>query len=110
MNQCERFDSKNELDAVAMRRETRIMRDMVVDPIHLRRVDAARNMRRFYELGIQPTLFGGFSLVRAWGRIGSAGQCMVETFDREAEATEVLTRLMRAKRRRGYREPIFAGD
>lgn len=110
MNQYERIDSNNGLDADASRRDTHVMNDLVVDPIHLRRIDAARNMRRFYELGVQPTLFGGFSLVRAWGRIGSAGQCKVETFDREAEATEALNRLMRAKRRRGYLEPAFAGD
>jgi len=86
------------------------MSDLVVDPIHLRRIDAARNMRRFYELALQPTLFGDLSLVRAWGRIGSAGQSMVETFDREEDAARAFARLMRAKRRRGYREPAFAGD
>jgi predicted DNA-binding WGR domain protein len=40
------------------------------DPVHLRRVDPAQNMRRFYSLSIQPTLFGGASLIRDWG--GSA--------------------------------------
>ena len=84
------------------------MSDLVVDPIHLRRIDAARNMRRFYELALQPTLFGDLSLVRAWGRIGSAGQSMVETFDREEDAARAWE--LRAKRRRGYREPAFAGD
>lgn len=86
------------------------MSSSVVDPIHLRRIDPARNMRRFYELGIQPTLFGGFSLMRSWGRIGAVGQSMIETFDQEAEATLALTRLMRAKRRRGYYGPDVASD
>lgn len=42
-------------------------------PLHLRRINPALNMRRFYTLSIQPTLFGGASLVRNWGRIGVGG-------------------------------------
>jgi hypothetical protein len=37
----------------------------------LRRIESMRNMRRFYVLSIQPTLFGGVSLVRHWGGIGT---------------------------------------
>lgn len=86
------------------------MKDAVVEPIHLRRVDAARNMRRFYELALQPTLFGGVSLVRTWGRIGASGQSMIETFNEAEDATIALMRLMRAKRRRGYQERLFSGS
>lgn len=71
-------------------------------PLHLRRIDAARNMRRFYALSTQPTLFGEMSLVRNWGRIGTNGQTMVQTFNGGAEAVEAFGRLERAKRRRGY--------
>src|SRR3954451_12323316 len=72
------------------------------EPLHLRRIDAARNMRRFYALSTQPTLFGEMSLIRNWGRIGSNGKTMVQTFDGSAEAIEAFVRLERAKRRRGY--------
>ncbi|CAM5279451.1 hypothetical protein AFEL58S_00194 [Afipia felis] len=61
-------------------------------------------MRRFYTLSIQPTLFGGASVVRHWGRIGASGQSMIETFDAPAEADGALARLERSKRRRGYVE------
>lgn len=61
-------------------------------------------MRRFYLLAIQPTLFGGASVIRNWGRIGSSGQTMMETFDSQEDANAVLTRLGRTKRRRGYRD------
>ncbi|WP_419906024.1 WGR domain-containing protein [Hoeflea sp.] len=44
------------------------------EPVHLRRIDPARNMRRFYCLSVQPTLFGGASLIRDRGRIGTRGQ------------------------------------
>ena len=55
-------------------------------PIHLQRIDAAQNMRRFYMLVVQPTLFGGASVIRNWGRIGTSGQTMIETFDDEEAA------------------------
>lgn len=73
-----------------------------IAPLHLRRIDPARNMARFYGLSIQPTLFGGASLVRNWGRIGTNGQAMVETFDEGAEAGDAFARLERRKRNRGY--------
>jgi len=73
--------------------------------LYLRRVDPAQNMRRFYLLSIQPTLFGGASVIRNWGRIGTGGQSMIETFDESGEAEQALARLERSKRRRGYVAP-----
>ncbi|MDI6836323.1 MAG: WGR domain-containing protein [Rhizobiaceae bacterium] len=71
----------------------------------LRRVDPERNMARFYLLSIQPTLFGGISLIRNWGRIGTSGQVKIETYDRPEEAHRAFRRLERVKRRRGYVDP-----
>lgn len=71
-------------------------------PVHMRRIDPTQNMRRFYSLAIQPTLFGGASVIRNWGRIGTSGQSMMETFDQDEEAVAAMVRLERAKRRRGY--------
>ncbi len=34
--------------------------------VTLRRIDDARNMRRFYRLDVQPDLFGGALLLRQW--------------------------------------------
>jgi predicted DNA-binding WGR domain protein len=59
-------------------------------------------MRRFYLLSIQPTLFGGASLIRNWGRIGTSGQTMMQTFDDGMDAGDAFGRLERTKRRRGY--------
>lgn len=72
------------------------------EPLHLRRIDAARNMRRLYALSTQPTLFGETSLIRNWGRIGTSGKTMMQTFDGRAEAIEAFACVERAKRRRGY--------
>ena len=73
-------------------------------PVHLRRIDPTKNMRRFYSLSVQPTLFGGASLIRDWGRIGTRGQTMMETFDTADDADLAFDRLLRSKRRRGYRD------
>ena len=72
------------------------------EPGHLRRIDPAQNMRRFYSLSVPPTLFGGASLIRDWGRIGTRGQTMMETFDTAHDADLAFDRLERSKRRRGY--------
>jgi predicted DNA-binding WGR domain protein len=68
----------------------------------LHRVDTARNMARFYAMSIEPTLFGGRSLVRNWGRIGTRGRYKIELFDDEATAERALARLARIKCGRGY--------
>ncbi|WP_429932848.1 WGR domain-containing protein [Agrobacterium vitis] len=73
-------------------------------PIQLRRIDPSQNMRRFYTLALQPTLFGGASVIRNWGRIGTTGQTLIETFDRKEDAQRVLSRLERTKRKRGYQD------
>jgi predicted DNA-binding WGR domain protein len=74
-------------------------------PVHLRRIDDARNMRRFYRLDLQPDLFGGVLLVKQWGRIGTAGRIVDESYDSEARAAEAMQRQAERKRRRGYAEP-----
>lgn len=74
------------------------------DPVHLHRIDTAQHMRRFYLLAMQPTLFGGASIIRNWGRIGSGGQTMMETFESQEDANTALSRLERTKRRRGYHD------
>jgi predicted DNA-binding WGR domain protein len=38
---------------------------------YLEKHDAEKNLHRFYVLSIQPNLFGGWSVIRRWGRIGS---------------------------------------
>ena len=70
--------------------------------LQMRRVDPARNMRRYYRMSIQPDLFGGASLVREWGRIGSRGQIMREQHPDEGQEITALMKLARVKQRRGY--------
>lgn len=72
-------------------------------PIHLTHVDPDQNMARFYEMRVQPTLFGEATLFRNWGRIGTRGQSMMVTYLAEEEASVAVGKLERQKRRRGYR-------
>jgi predicted DNA-binding WGR domain protein len=43
--------------------------------------DTAKKKHRFYSLQITPTLFGEWSLVREWGRIGSPGTVRLESYE-----------------------------
>lgn len=70
--------------------------------ITIYRIDPERNMSRFYALSVQPNLFGGHSLIRNWGRIGSGGQSRINFFDSAELAMTAGERLLRNKQRRGY--------
>lgn len=70
--------------------------------VHLRRIDPARNMRRFYRLDVQPDLFGGVLLVRQWGRIGAHGRTVAEHFEDMALALAAVAQHRARKSRRGY--------
>lgn len=76
--------------------------DIFPTVLQMRRIDPARNMRRFYRLSVQSDLFGRASLVREWGRIGFRGQMMVESHPDEGRAITALMKLAAIKTRRGY--------
>ena len=84
---------------------------MIAQPYHLyiERIDAARNMARFYALSIQPTLFGEPSLLRSWGRIGTRGQQKIHVFEDERQAVGLFLELVAQKRKRGYRPRTSCG-
>jgi predicted DNA-binding WGR domain protein len=71
--------------------------------VHLIRIDPACNMRRFYRLDVQPDLFGGFAVVKEWGRIGArGGRVAGEWHLTVALAVAAVQRQAKHKRRRGY--------
>lgn len=70
------------------------------------RVDPEKNMARFYEIDVQPTLFGEVTVERHWGRIGAAGQSKTFWFDDEAAADLMANLVSAAKARRGYIRPV----
>ena len=74
-----------------------------MSPLRLERRVPEEDRHRFYRLLLAPTLFGGWSLVREWGRIGQPGTVRSDPFATEAEAVAALERKAREKRKRGYR-------
>ncbi|MBV8844140.1 MAG: WGR domain-containing protein [Bryobacterales bacterium] len=50
-----------------------------------------------------PTIFGDWSLLREWGRIGSPGTVQARTFEREDEARRTERQGIRKRERHGYR-------
>lgn len=78
---------------------------MIAQPyrLYIERRDPTRNMARFYVLSIEATLFGETRLVRRWGRIGTRGKMVQHSFARENEAVELFLKVLRVRRRRGYR-------
>src|ERR1700733_5133554 len=71
--------------------------------IVLERVDPARNVARYYVLSIEPTLFAKRTLIRRWGRIGSACRERLQFFGGEdaARAQMALETWLARKRKRG---------
>lgn len=70
--------------------------------IKLRRIDPTQKMRRFYLMTVQRDLFGGATLVREWGRIGSAGKLLQSYHPDEGQAVDALANLAQQKFKRGY--------
>jgi len=77
---------------------------MGVSVLVLHRVDPSVNMRRFYTISLENSLFGDILLVRSWGRIGTRGRVRFDWFDNPTDAANELTRIASVKARRGYQE------
>ena len=71
---------------------------------YLTRLDPERQMARFYRVMVLPTLFGEWSVVREWGRIGQGGTVREEVCASEVAALELAGSHLGRKRRRGYRD------
>ncbi len=79
--------------------------------MRLTRTDPTKNMHRYYRLSIQPDLFGGYNLMREWGRIGRGGQLRQEHFESKKEAQDAMIALAGIKQQRGYqRRVIYVND
>ena len=70
--------------------------------VHLERRDPARNLYRFYRLSLAQNLFGEWSLMREWGRLGSAGHEKLDLYDTLDAARAALSKKLQEKRGRGY--------
>jgi hypothetical protein len=67
---------------------------------------ASPGLQCFYRLALQPTLFGGWDLLREWGRLAptqTATRRLVEHYQGLSEALLPLGDAVRMRLRRGYR-------
>ena len=65
--------------------------------IMLTRTDSSRNMARYYKLDVQPTLFGEWTFLREWGRIGRAGTVRLETHSTRGTADRAMASIWTEK-------------
>ena len=68
----------------------------------LEKHDTEPDQHWFYALLIQPTLFGDWSLLCEWGRVGSAGQIKVDWHTSQEAAEAAFGKKLQEKRRCGY--------
>jgi predicted DNA-binding WGR domain protein len=63
---------------------------------------------RFSALHLQPALWGGVDVVRAWGRLGHRHRprCLVTSHPDESSAHAALPDLVRRRLRRGYHRSL----
>lgn len=70
---------------------------------YLEKHDTEKNQHRYYVLSIQPSLFGTWTLIRTWGRIGENRRTLVELHDTLESAEAGLKRKEREKLGRSYK-------
>ena len=75
--------------------------------IVLIRHDPARNINRWYAVAVQPTLFCPHTVLRGWGRRGSAyARWRILPAESRVQAKEMAEAIVAAKKKRGY-EVLF---
>ena len=70
--------------------------------VYMKRFDHTRNLARFYQVDIQPTLFGDWAVICRWGRIGTEGRTRQDWFTALPDAQTAQACRLARKRRRGY--------
>ena len=68
----------------------------------LTRTEPSRNIDRFYFVEIMPDLFGQWTVLREWGRRGSAGTVRLSSYRRRDEAETAERRTIKRRLQHGY--------
>ena len=70
---------------------------------YLKKIDHRANQYRYYSIRIDPDLFGGWTLIRQWGRLDAdGGRLKMDNFESEKEALNRLSEIVTQKKKRGY--------
>ena len=79
--------------------------------IVLIRHDPAKNVNRWYVVGIQPTLFCQHAVLCGWGRRGSAyARWRILPAESRTQAGEIARAIVAAKKKRGYQIAAHLGN
>jgi len=68
--------------------------------IYLERHDPDKNLHRFYQMFVTPGIFGDWSLVREWDRVGSPGTVRKNWFDTEEETVIARQKIVDSKQKK----------
>lgn len=74
----------------------------------LARIDPEANCFRFYQVGIEPNLFGDHSLVIHWGRLGRRGRTRIAASGPLEHVAAIADRIERQKVKKGYEHSPLA--
>jgi predicted DNA-binding WGR domain protein len=75
------------------------------NPCYLQKRRPEKNEQRFYCIHVCQGVFGDWSVVREWGRIGSPGTVRSVWFNLEADAVAAADQWRLKKMKGGYRPP-----
>ena len=76
-----------------------------MDTTYFEKHDDSKNQHRFYAMSIDRNLFGGWSVIRRWGRIGSRrGRQKIDLYDDLESARRALEKKEHEKLRRDYQK------
>lgn len=70
--------------------------------MRLERINPDRNEYRYYEIIVQRTLFGDYSLLVIWGRIGKSARQRIACSGSFEDISDAALALEARKMRRGY--------
>lgn len=76
--------------------------------IYLERYDPDKNLHRYYQLHVVPGIFGDWSLIKEWGKVGFPGTLQKEWFETEDEALQAGERIRTIKEKKGYTSILAA--
>jgi predicted DNA-binding WGR domain protein len=73
--------------------------------IILVRYDPAKNVNRWYAVGVQPTLFCQHAVLCGWGRRGTAyARWRILPAENRKQAEELASEIVAKKRKKGYQD------
>jgi predicted DNA-binding WGR domain protein len=76
---------------------------IIPTPRSVQLVKKNKTNQRFYTLQVQPDLFGKWSLLLEWGKIGNLGHTKIITYKSKKDASNALKEKMIKKLVNGYK-------